>query len=127
MRVAIKRVYDEPSPDDGTRVLVDRLWPRGIAKGDAQIQVWAKELAPSTELRRWFGHEPGRFQEFARRYQTELRRNEDAVAHLLDRIDLRKRLTLVYAAKNPQCNHAMVLQQYLEKREGGHRANSAHM
>lgn len=114
MHITTKRVYDEPSPEDGTRVLVDRLWPRGIGKGDARVGVWAKELAPSTALRKWFHSGDGEFSEFARRYRAELRGNADAVEGFFDGIDLRRRVTLVYAAKDTARNHALVLKEYLE-------------
>lgn len=114
MHVTIKRVYDDPSPDDGSRVLVDRLWPRGVSKDEAHIDVWAKDIAPSTDLRRWFDHDPERFEDFARRYRAELRENKGSVEGLLKQIDLRRRLTLVYAAKDPACNHAVVLKRYIE-------------
>ena len=116
MHVRLKRAYDDPSPEDGTRVLVDRLWPRGVSRRQARVQHWAREIAPSTELRRWFAHRPERFAEFARRYRGELRRNEDGVAALLGRLDLRRRVTLVYAAKDREHNHAVALKAYLEGR-----------
>src|SRR5919206_3525482 len=78
--VSIRRVYDDPSPEDGTRVLVDRIWPRGLAKARAGIDEWAKDVAPSTELRRWYGHDPGRFEEFRRRYRAELAEPERQAA-----------------------------------------------
>ena len=78
--VRMRRVYDDPSPEDGTRVLVDRIWPRGLAKARAGIDEWAKQVAPSTDLRRWYGHDPGRFEEFRRRYQAELAEPERQAA-----------------------------------------------
>ncbi|MEZ6190217.1 MAG: DUF488 family protein [Phycisphaerales bacterium] len=104
MKTQIKRVYDEPSEQDGTRVLVDRLWPRGLAKDDAALDIWAKDLAPSTELRKWFDHDPDRFKQFAERYRRELSENRSAVDAFLGQIDRRKRLTLLYAAKDPGIN-----------------------
>ncbi|MEZ6194079.1 MAG: DUF488 domain-containing protein [Phycisphaerales bacterium] len=115
MKTQIKRVYDEPSEQDGTRVLVDRLWPRGLAKDDAALDIWAKDLAPSTELRKWFDHEPDRFKQFAERYRRELSENGSAVDAFLGQIDRRKRLTLLYAAKDPDINHAVVLKDFLDK------------
>lgn len=115
MHVEIKRVYEDSSPDDGTRVLVDRLWPRGKSKEAAHIDEWAKDIAPSTELRQWFDHNPKRFEEFASSYRAELHENKDAIDEILERIDLRKRVTLVYAAKDTQCNHAVVLKSFLEQ------------
>lgn len=108
MDVVVKRVYETPSPDDGYRMLVDRLWPRGVSKQRAELDEWAKDLAPSTELRVWFDHDPARFDEFAHRYRAELDGNpavEAARAH--------ERLTLLYAARDPQVNHAVVLRDYL--------------
>ncbi len=114
MHIEIKRIYDDPSPEDGTRVLVDRLWPRGISKQRAAIDLWAKDLAPSTELRRSFGHEMSRFDAFARDYRKELRANATAVDAFLKRIDLRRRLTLLYGARDPKLNHAIVLRSVLK-------------
>jgi uncharacterized protein YeaO (DUF488 family) len=108
----LKRAYLPPSPDDGTRVLVDRLWPRGLSKADAQIDHWMKELAPSPELRRWFGHDPRRWDEFRRRYQTEL----SDKAEQLDRLRTLARegpLTLVFGARDEQHNQAVVLRDLL--------------
>lgn len=115
MHIRIKRVYDEPADQDGARILVDRLWPRGLSKDKASVDVWAKGVAPSTALRQWFGHNPDRFSEFARRYRRELNDNPDAVNELLDRIDLRKRLTLLTATADLDNCHASVLQDLLEK------------
>ncbi|AAR36832.1 DUF488 domain-containing protein [Geobacter sulfurreducens] len=110
--VRVKRIYDEPATEDGTRVLVDRLWPRGIAKDKARIDEWLKEIAPSDELRQWFGHDPARWDEFRERYRREL----DAKAELLD--GLRKlaaggTVTLLFAAKDEQHNNAVVLKDIL--------------
>ena len=115
MKTQIKRVYDEPSEQDGTRVLVDRLWPRGLTKDDAALDLWAKDLAPSTDLRKWFNHDPDRFKQFTERYRRELSENRSAVDAFLAQIDRRKRLTLLYAAKDPGINHAVVLKDFLDK------------
>lgn len=114
-QIAIKRVYDEPEPQDGTRVLVDRLWPRGISKERAHIDAWLKDLAPSNELRKWFGHEPEKFAEFRRRYEAELR-SEEAQAALRQLEDKAKQgpLTLVFAAHDIEHNNAVVLREYLQ-------------
>ncbi|RUV36593.1 DUF488 family protein, partial [Mesorhizobium sp. M1A.T.Ca.IN.004.03.1.1] len=80
--IVVKRVYETPEKTDGQRVLVDRIWPRGVAKKDAALTLWLKDIAPSDELRKWFGHEPGRWAEFQKRYRAELDRNEEAVAQL---------------------------------------------
>src|SRR5262249_3774226 len=110
--IRIKRAYEAPSTRDGARVLVDRLWPRGLRKADADIERWPKEVAPSTELRRWFGHDPDRWREFRRRYRVELKNRADLVQEL--RAMARERpLTLVYAAHDELHNHALVLREVL--------------
>jgi uncharacterized protein YeaO (DUF488 family) len=113
--VRVKRIYAPPGKDDGYRVLVDRLWPRGASRERAHLDEWAKELAPSDELRRWFAHDPARFAEFRRRYRAELSPHADQLA------DLRRRaksgpLTIVYAARDEEHNNAVVLAELL--REG---------
>lgn len=116
MRICIKRVYDKAAPHEGTRILVDRLWPRGVSKKDAAIAIWLKEIAPSTELRKWFGHDLEKWEEFKKRYFAELDRSEDAVEKL--RAVLREKpVTLVYAARDEARNNAAALKLYLE---GGH-------
>ncbi len=110
--IRLKRAYDPPAPDDGVRILVDRLWPRGLRKADAVIDRWEKEIAPSAALRRWFGHDPARWDEFRRRYRDEL--SGRAVA--LDEIRALARdgrVTLVYAARDERHNHALVLRDML--------------
>lgn len=111
--IAIKRVYDPPAPDDGKRILVDRLWPRGLRKEAAALDSWDKDLAPTPELRKWFDHRPERFTEFTRRYRDELSGNP-AIGETLAAIGRRK-ATLLYAAKNPEINHAVVLAAFLRK------------
>ncbi|KTR37659.1 DUF488 domain-containing protein [Rothia kristinae] len=110
----IKRIYDEPSQSDGARVLVDRIWPRGIAKDAARLRQWAKDLAPSTELREWFGHDPERFEEFSRRYREELRGTEQQAA--LDGLPEEETVTFVYAAKDEEHNQAVVLRDFCRHR-----------
>lgn len=110
--IQIKRVYDEPAPDDGVRALVDRLWPRGVPKEALPHDVWAKDITPSPELRQWFDHDPARFDEFARRYRDELRDARPACDDLLSRAG-DGALTLLYAAKDPAHNHALVLREHL--------------
>jgi uncharacterized protein YeaO (DUF488 family) len=112
--VRLKRAYDAAEPSDGYRVLVDRLWPRGVSKERARVDEWARELAPSTELRRWFGHDPERFVEFERRYRTELAEHDEK----LDELRRRARegtLTLVYAARDEEHNDAVVLAALLRE------------
>jgi uncharacterized protein YeaO (DUF488 family) len=111
-RVKIKRAYESPASDDGTRVLVDRLWPRGLKKTDAAIDHWAKELAPSTELRKWFAHDPARWEEFRRRYSEEIREHREEFDRLRD-LARKGPLTLVYAAHDETHNDAVVLREIL--------------
>lgn len=108
----IKRAYDAPAESDGQRVLVDRLWPRGLAKDKAHIDHWAKAIAPSDALRRWFGHDPQKWTEFSRRYAEELRANVDEV-EALRRLIGGKPATLLYAAHDTQHNNAVVLRNFL--------------
>jgi uncharacterized protein YeaO (DUF488 family) len=113
MEIKIKRAYEEVDTKDGTRVLVDRLWPRGLTKDKAAIDLWLKDIAPSTELRRWFGHDPEKWKGFQRRYRTELRHN-DAALETLRRNAEGGTVTLIYAARDEQHNEARVLKQFLE-------------
>jgi uncharacterized protein YeaO (DUF488 family) len=110
--IRIKRAYQPPSPDDGVRVLVDRLWPRGVRKTDAAVDRWLKEVAPSTELRRWFGHDPARWGEFQQRYKAELSKDADLLNELRD-IAKRGALTLIYSAHDEVHNQAAVLRDVL--------------
>jgi uncharacterized protein YeaO (DUF488 family) len=109
---ALRRVYEPPAPEDGTRVLVERLWPRGVRKEDPRVDVWLKEIAPSPELRRWFAHDGSKWPGFQRRYRAELDANTPAVAELRDLI-AQGPVTLVYAARDPQMNSALVLREWL--------------
>jgi uncharacterized protein YeaO (DUF488 family) len=113
MSVRVKRVYETPSKSDGKRILVDRLWPRGLTKEKAGIDIWLKEVAPSTELRKWFGHDPERWGEFVKRYLDELKSNPalDELQNLARHGDV----TLVYAARDEQHNEALVLKEILGK------------
>lgn len=113
MAITIKRAYDKAEPSDGYRVLVDRLWPRGIKKEELALNEWCKDVAPSTELREWFAHDPAKFEEFKVRYMEELA-GSNAPQQLLARAD-RQSMTLVYAAKDERNNQAVVLQAYLQK------------
>lgn len=113
--IRLKRAYDEPSPEDGERILVERLWPRGVRKADARIDQWAKDVSPSPELRRWYGHEPEKWPEFQQRYRAELDANPEAIEAL--RKEIRGRdVTFVYAARDEERNSARVLKSYLEGR-----------
>jgi uncharacterized protein YeaO (DUF488 family) len=113
MDVRIKRVYETPQPSDGTRILIDRLWPRGLTKDRARVDLWLKDIAPSTSLREWFGHDPAKWEEFQRRYQAELDANPATEAELRAALQ-RGPATLVYGAKDEQHNDAVVLKAYLE-------------
>jgi len=113
MEILLKRAYEPPGPDDGFRILVDRLWPRGVSKDSAQIDWWFKEIAPSTSLRKWFSHDPLKWDEFRERYCQELDQNTAAVRQLLERLR-RGPVTLVYGAKDTEHSHALVLKAYLE-------------
>lgn len=112
--ITIKRIYVEASEKDGYRVLVDRLWPRGISKEEAQLDEWIKEIAPSTELRKWFDHQEERFPEFAQRYDEELNIKNDDIERLRSIAELQQ-VTLIYSAKNIHFNQAVVLRNYLNK------------
>lgn len=114
--IAIKRVYEAPSGDDGFRVLVDRLWPRGLAKADAHIDLWAREIAPSDDLRHWFGHVPEKWNEFRRRYAAELEDRRAAVATLRQALAGHPRSTLLHAARDQEHNNARALADYLMSR-----------
>jgi len=114
-QIRVKRIYEEPNRSDGFRVLVDRLWPRGISKERAALDLWMKTVAPSTELRQWFGHDPSRWKEFAKRYRAELR------GHTSELVELRSRarkapLTLLFGARDSEHNEAVVLRAVLEQR-----------
>tara|TARA_R110002050_G_scaffold107308_2_gene217693 strand:- start:65 stop:451 length:387 start_codon:yes stop_codon:yes gene_type:complete len=111
--VRCKRVYDPIEEDDGYRVLVDRIWPRGIKRENLVLDAWHKELAPSTELRKWFGHDPQRWAAFYQRYHAELRQNREAVKALLEEARFRP-LTLLYCARDRLHNNAVALKRYLE-------------
>jgi uncharacterized protein YeaO (DUF488 family) len=115
MSVAIKRVYEPVSPKDGYRILVDRLWPRGLSKDRAAVDLWLKDIAPSTELRRWFGHDPSKWDEFRRKYSAELATHAEDVAQIR-KLAKRRRVTLVYGARDTERNDAVVLLGYLESR-----------
>ena len=115
MSVAIKRVYEPVSATDGYRILVDRLWPRGLSKEHAAVDLWLKDIAPSTELRRWFGHDPSKWDEFRRKYSAELATHAEDVAQIR-KLAKRRRVTLVYGARDTEHNDAVVLLGYLESR-----------
>ena len=113
MNIKIKRVYEQPADGDGSRILVDRLWPRGLTKEKAHVDLWLKEIAPTTELRQWFAHDPDKWRGFRERYRTELRNNENLVKVLADKATAGT-ITLVYAARDEEHNEAVVLKEFLE-------------
>jgi len=111
--IRIKRVYEEPEEADGRRILVDRLWARGLSKEKAKVDVWVKEIAPSTELRRWYGHDPNKWTEFKSRYAAELRANPDKVEEILEEVQ-EGIVTFLYSSKEEQLNNAVALKEYIE-------------
>jgi uncharacterized protein YeaO (DUF488 family) len=113
--IRVKRIYEPPDAKDGARVLVDRLWPRGARKDSAKLTLWLKDIAPSDDLRRWFGHDPARFVEFSRRYRAELSANKDTVGRM-DELVQAGPVTLLYAAHDEEHNNARVLAEYLKLR-----------
>ncbi len=113
--IKIKRAYEPSEKADGFRILVDRLWPRGIKKEDAHFDIWLKEIAPSTELRKWFNHETEKWEEFNKKYSTELK-GSPALEELLELLKKHKTITLVYGAKDEQHNQAVVLKEFLENK-----------
>ncbi len=114
-RTQLKRAYDPPSPRDGMRILVDRLWPRGVTKAKVRIDLWLKDVAPSNALRQWFGHDPARWSEFRRRYRAELKRQPEALARLRA-LTRQGRVTLVFGARDTRRNQAVVLKNLLAGR-----------
>ena len=119
MELRIKRVYEQPAKEDGKRILVDRLWPRGLTKEKASIDLWLKDIAPSTELRKWFGHDPDKWQEFKKRYHQELKKNKEQVSLLKEQMK-RGIVTLVYGAKDELHNEALVLKESLATNLSNH-------
>jgi uncharacterized protein YeaO (DUF488 family) len=111
--IKLKRAYEKPAKDDGERILVERLWPRGLTKLQARIDLWMKEVAPSTELRRWFGHDPEKWDEFRHCYQKELKHKDDLI-ELLKRKSKAGTITLIYAARDEEHNGALVLKRFLQ-------------
>jgi uncharacterized protein YeaO (DUF488 family) len=109
----IKRVYDDPDKNDGYRILVDRLWPRGISRSELLFDEWIKDLAPSTSLRKWFNHEPEKWSAFIWRYQQELKHNK-AVVDLMKNLSMHTSVTLLYSARDKEHNHAIVLKHFIE-------------
>ncbi|MFA6119250.1 MAG: DUF488 domain-containing protein [Parachlamydiales bacterium] len=114
MGLNIKRAYEKPQKNDGIRILVDRLWPRGLSKKNAKIDIWLKDIAPSSELRKWFGHDPIKWIEFKKKYIKELKNNKTSVSEL--ELEIKKgKVTLIYGAKDTEHNNAVVIKDFLEK------------
>ncbi|MGN6339606.1 MAG: DUF488 domain-containing protein [Ginsengibacter sp.] len=112
MNIQLKRIYEAGSKEDGYRILVDRLWPRGFTKEKAALDLWLKEIAPSNELRKWFGHDPDKWKDFQKKYRQELKQNKEAVDILKDYIQKGK-VTLLYAAKDEEHNEAQVIKDFI--------------
>lgn len=112
MDIRLKRIYDEPTDADGYRILVDRIWPRGVKKEAAKLDEWIKDIAPSTALRTWFGHQPERFDEFARRYTEELQAKEEQLLRIRE-MARSGTVTLLFGARDPEINQAVVLRRFL--------------
>ena len=112
MSIRIKRVYEKPGADDGVRILVDRLWPRGLTREVASIDLWLKEISPSTELRRWYNHDPAKWQEFKRRYFAELSSNPEALSELVEQMR-KSPVTLLFSSKEIELNNAVALREYV--------------
>lgn len=120
MPVKLKRIYDEKLSDDGARVLVDRVWPRGMSKEDADLELWCKEVAPSTDLRKWFDHDADKYDEFKKKYKEELEHGDQqkALEELKDLVKKHKKdVTLLYAAKDEEHNQAQVLKEILDRQQ----------
>lgn len=115
MDIRTKRIYEDPEPTDGTRVLVDRLWPRGVSKDEAHLDVWLKSVAPSKELRRWYDHDVERWERFQERYRSELDDTDAPIERLLS-FASSGTLTLLYAAKDREYNNAVALKEHLQRR-----------
>ena len=112
--IRLKRVYEEPGPEDGVRILVERLWPRGLTRDRAAVDLWLKELAPSSELRKWYGHDPAKWEQFCERYWAELTQQEELVRTLQQKSE-EGTVTLVYAARDEHRNSAVALKRFIER------------
>lgn len=116
MTIVLKRAYEAPQKEDGFRVLIDRLWPRGISKDAAKIDYWAKDITPSTELRKWFAHDPLKYGEFKNRYIQELDNNHVAMQEFTALLQKHNKTTFVYGAKDTKHSHATILKEYVEQK-----------
>jgi len=116
MAITLKRIYDKPEDEDGLRVLVERLWPRGLSKKDAKVDLWVKDAAPSTELRKWFGHDASKWKEFRKRYYEELENKPDVVGKLREILKRDEQIIFVFASRERKYNNSAALKEYLESR-----------
>jgi len=116
--IKIKRIYDAPTPDDGIRILVDRLWPRGLSKEKAKVDLWLKEIAPSNELRKWYSHDPKKWAEFRKRYFNDLDTKRELVSQIIPKMK-EGDVTLLYSSKEEKINNAVTLKEYIEKQKKG--------
>jgi len=114
--IMLKRTYEVPDAADGLRILVDRMWPRGVFRRNAKIDFWAKHVAPSNDLRKWYGHDPKKWEDFKKNYFNELDENAESVSELLDRICRRQTTTFVYSSKEKELNNAAALKEYIEQK-----------
>lgn len=112
--IKIKRVYDKPSKDDGYRILIDRLWPRGLTKEEAKIDLWLKEIAPSTELRKWYNHDPKKWISFKEKYRKELKDKEELLEQIKELEKEHKTVTLLYSSKEERLNNAIILLEFIK-------------
>jgi uncharacterized protein YeaO (DUF488 family) len=115
LNIKIERIYDNPNDNTGFRILVDRLWPRGLKKDGTKIDLWQKDIAPSNSLRKWFGHEEKKWNEFKHRYFKELDKNKDSIDFILAKVREERSITLLYSAKDEKFNNAVALKEYLEE------------
>ena len=113
MKIILKRIYEKPASTDGIRILVDRLWPRGVSKERAELDGWLKDIAPTTELRKWFNHDPEKWAGFQRKYKVELSKNMGAIAEFREIVKQSRTVTLLYAAKDEEHNEAIVIKHFL--------------
>lgn len=113
--INLKRIYENPAKDDGIRILVDRLWPRGVSKEKAKLDLWMKEIAPSDALRKWFAHDPKKWIQFQKKYLEELKKGVEQVRNLENIIKEKKKVTLLYAAKDKEHNEAIVIKEFIDK------------
>lgn len=118
MNIAVKRAYEPPETSDGCRVLVDRVWPRGLTKETLHLNAWVKDISPSTPLRKWFNHEPAKWEEFRKKYMEELSGNAPALLAFAEATKGCEKITLIYGAKNQEQNQAIVLREFLQKKPG---------